>query len=110
MSGFDDMKKSHEVQYAHKEKAGFDVEARCSKLYGLWAAEKLGLDGANANAYAMEVVESNLEEPGFDDVLRKVRGDFEQKNLDISEHTMNTELDNAFEEAQRQIAAENNAD
>lgn len=103
MTGFDDMKKSHEAQYAHNEKCSFDVEARCSKLYGLWAAEKLGLDGADAKSYAMEVVEANLEEPGFDDVIRKVRADFEQKALDISEHTMRTELDLCLEEARRQI-------
>ena len=103
MSGFDDREKAYESKYAHEEKVGFDVEARCSKLYGLWAAEQLGLDGANADTYAMEVVEANLEEPGFDDVLRKVRADFEEKNLDISDHVMNVELDKAFEEGKRQI-------
>lgn len=106
MTGFDDRKKAYEAKYAHEEKVGFDVEARCSKLYGLWAAEQLGLDGANADTYAMEVVEANLEEPGFDDVLRKVRADFEEKNLDISDHVMKVELDKALEEGKRQIMQE----
>ena len=108
MSGFDDRQKAHETKYAHEEKVGFDVEARTSKLYGLWAAEQLGLDGANADTYAMEVVEANLEEPGFDDVLRKVRKDFDEKGLDVSDHVMNVELDKAFEEGKRQIVQERN--
>lgn len=107
MSGFDEREKAFETKYAHEEKVGFDVEARCSKLYGLWAAEQLGLEGADADTYALEVVESNLEEPGFDDVLRKVRGDFEEKGLEISEHIMHAELDKALEEAKRQILEQN---
>ena len=72
MAVFEDREKSFESAYAHQEKLSFELEARTSKLYGLWAAEKIGLDGADAKTYASEVVDSNLEEPGFDDVLRKV--------------------------------------
>ncbi len=103
MSGFNDREKGFENKYAFEEKMSFDVEARCSKLYGLWAAEKLGLSGADADTYALEVVESNLEEPGFDDVLRKVQADFDEKAIDISDHIMRVELDKALEEAKRQI-------
>jgi hypothetical protein len=103
MTAFDDRKDAFERKYAHDEKLGFDVEARCSKLFGLWIAEKLGLSGAEASAYALEVVESNLEEPGFDDVLRKVRGDLEGKGLEISDHMLHIELDKALAEAKKQI-------
>ncbi len=103
MSGMEDRGDAYENKYAHEEKIGFDVEARCSKLYGLWAAEQIGLDGPDAHTYALEVVEANLEEPGFDDVLRKVRCDFEAKNIEISDHIMNVELDKALEEAKCQI-------
>lgn len=106
MTGFEDRKKAHESKYAHEEKTSFNVEARCSKLYGLWAAEKLGLEGPDARTYAGEVVESNLEEPGFEDVLRKVRADFDEKGLDVSEHMMRKELDKALEEAKRQVMKE----
>lgn len=106
MTMFNDREQGHEQKYAHEAKAGFDEEARCSKLYGLWAAERLGLDGSNAKSYAMEVVEANLEEPGFDDVLRKVRKDFDDKGLDVSDHDMRVALDRALEEARRQMQAE----
>lgn len=104
MSGFENREKGFETKFAHEEKVSFDVEARCSKLYGLWAAEKLGISGAEAEAYARTVVEANLEEPGFEDVYRKVRADFDEKGLDIEEKEMRTELDKALDEAKVQIA------
>lgn len=104
MTGFNDREKAFENKYAHEEKMGFDVEARCSKLYGLWAAEKLGLEGDEANIYAKQVVDANLEEPGFDDVLRKVRADFVEKGIEVSDHIMNVELDKALQEAKRQLS------
>ncbi len=104
MTGFDEREQAFEKKYVHDERISFDVEARCSKLYGLWAAEKIGLSGADADTYAGEVVESNLEEPGFEDVLRKVRADFDEKGLEISDHLMHVELEKALAEAKKQIA------
>ena len=103
MTSFDDREKAFENRHAHNEKLDFAVEARCCKLFGLWAAEKLGLEGANANTYAMEVVEANLDEPGFNDVFRKVRADFDAKGLDISDHMIDVEIHKALEEAKRQV-------
>ncbi|MCB1531746.1 MAG: DUF1476 domain-containing protein [Alphaproteobacteria bacterium] len=109
MSGFDDREKAYENKYAHEEKLGFDIEAKCSKIFGLWAAAQLGLEDADAKTYAMDVVESNLEEPGFDDVLRKVRADFDDKGLDISDHIMKVELDKALSEAKKILMEQKNS-
>ena len=107
MTTFDDRKDAFEKRFAHDAQQDFALEARMSKLYGLWAANELGItDGAEANLYAMSVVEANLEEAGFDDILRKVRADFDVKGLDISDHIMIAELENAMDEAQKQKAAE----
>ncbi len=106
MTSFDNREKAFETKFAHDEQLDFAVEARVSKLYGLWAAEKLGLSDDNAQTYAVEVVSANLEEPGFDDVLRKVRADFEEKKLDISDHLMEVELKKAIDEAKKQVLAE----
>lgn len=103
MSTFDEREKSYESGYAHQEKISFEVEARCCKLYGLWAAAQIGLSGPDADTYAASVVESNLEEAGMEDVLRKVRADFDEKGLEISDHIMRTELDKALQEARKQI-------
>lgn len=103
MSNFNDREKAFENKFAHEQQLDFAVEARLSKLYGLWAAEKLGLSGDNAKTYAGDVVAANLEEPGFLDILRKVRADFDEKGLDISNHVMEVELENCMVEAKKQI-------
>lgn len=103
MSSFEDREKGFEGKYAHEEKMDFAVEARCCKLFGLWIAEKLGLEGADASTYAGQVVEANLEEAGFEDVLRKVRADLKEKNIEISDHMLNLELDKALAEAKKQV-------
>ena len=104
MTTFDDREKGFEGKFIHDEKLDFAVEARLSKLYGLWAAEKLGIAGAEAEVYAGTVVSANLEEPGFDDILRKVRADFDEKGLDISDNIMQTELDVCLKEAKKQLS------
>jgi hypothetical protein len=103
MSGFDEREKAFESKFALDEKLDFAVEARTSKLFGLWAAEKLGLTGPDANTYAIEVVGANLEEVGFQDVIRKVRKDFDSKGVDVSDHIMDVELQKALVEAQKQV-------
>ena len=106
MTTFDNREKSFENKYAFEEKQSFDVEARCSKLFGLWVAEQLGLEQPDANTYAMSVVECNLEEPGFDDILRKVRRDLDEKGLDIDDRLMKVELDKALQEAKNQLSSQ----
>lgn len=106
MTGLDDRKDAFEAKYAHEAKLGFDVEARCCKLFGLMIAERLGFTGDEAQTYAMQVVEANLEEPGFDDVLRKVKPDLEGKGIEMSDHALNTELDKALAEAKEQLMHE----
>lgn len=105
MTTFDKREKAFENKYAHNEKQDFDIEARCSKLFGLWAAGILGIEAEDeAKAYSLTIVEANLEEPGFDDVLRAVRKDFDAKGIEIDDDTMNIELDKALAEAKKQLA------
>jgi len=75
MSTFDDRSDAFENKYAHDAQMQFKAEARRNKLLGLWAAELLGKTGDDANAYATEVVKSDFEEAGDEDVYRKVAGD-----------------------------------
>ncbi len=103
MTTFDNRKDGFENKFAHEQKLDFAIEARLSKLFGLWAAEKIGLSGANAETYAGDVVAANLEEPGFLDILRKVRADFDEKGLDISNHVLEVELEKCMEKARQQI-------
>lgn len=99
--------KAFENKFAHDEQLNFKVEARCCKIFGLWAAGKMGLSGAAAMDYAGEVVAANLQEAGYGDVLRKVSADLKAKNIDVSSHLLETELEKAQEEAREQILSEN---
>ena len=79
MTTFDGREHAFEAKYAHDEEMKFKAQARANKLLGLWAAEKLGKTGDAAAAYAVEVVKSDFEEAGHEDVVRKVVGDLAGK-------------------------------
>ncbi len=104
--GFDDRKKAYEEKFAHDEELRFKAEARRNKLLGLWVAELLGLSGAEAEAYAKEVVMADLQEPGSEDVFRKVRADLDAKGVDISDHRIRHRMEELLVEAMEQIKNE----
>ena len=106
MTGFDERESAFENKFALDETMMFKAEARCCKLFGLWIAEKLGLSGEEANAYASGIVSANLEEPGFDDVKRAVAPDIAEKKLEISDAELDTKIAEFFATAQQQIKEE----
>ena len=106
MTTFDEREKGFEAKYKHDKEFNFKAGARRNKLLGLWAAELLGLEDEAAAAYAREVIESDFEEPGDDDVLRKVQGDLEAKGLDKSTHQVRKQMDKLMEVARDQILSE----
>ncbi len=106
MTSFDDRRKSYEDRFAHDQDLKFKAEARRNKLLGLWAAEKLGISGDAADAYAKEVVKADFEEPGDEDVFRKVRGDFDEKHIEISDAEIREQMVSLMETAIDQINTE----
>ena len=103
MSSFDDRENAFENKFAHDAEMQFKAEARRNKLLGLWAAGLMGKDGEAAEAYATEVVKSDFEEAGDDDVLRKVSGDLSGKASDEDIRAKMTEL---LAEAKSQLMSE----
>ncbi len=75
MTTFDERETGFEAKFAHDEEMQFKAQARANKLLGLWAAELLGKTGDAAEAYALEVIKSDFDEPGPEDVIRKVAAD-----------------------------------
>jgi hypothetical protein len=86
MTTFDKREEGFEKQFARDEELRFKATARRNKHLGLWAAQKLGLSGAEADAYAKEVVLADFEEAGDHDVFRKIRKDFDAKGVKDSDH------------------------
>lgn len=84
MTSFDEREKAYEAKFARDEELRFKVEARRDKLLGLWLAGEMGKSTEEAEAYAKEVVISDLKEAGDEDVIAKVMADIEAAGLDIS--------------------------
>ncbi len=103
MTTFDKRKDAYENKFAHDEALRFKAEARRNKLLGRWAAELLGKSGEEVESYAREVVRSDFEEPGDEDVFRKIRADFDAASVDQSDHQLRRTMDDLMEEAIRQV-------
>lgn len=103
MSTFDKREEGFEKKFAHDEELRFKAEARRNRLLGDWAAEKLGLSGEEAEAYAKSVVMADFEEPGDEDVFRKVRADFDAKGVDQSDHQIRRTMDELMATAIEQV-------
>jgi hypothetical protein len=106
MTTFDEREKAFEEKYKHDQELQFKVEVRRNKLLGLWVAELLGLSGADAQAYAKEVVSADFDEPGEGDLIRKIQADAKPKNLDLSEHRLRKKMDELVVVAKEQIMKE----
>ena len=105
MTTFDKREEGFEKQFAHDEELRFKATARRDKLVGLWAAEKLGLAGAQAEAYAREVVMSDAEDAGGHDVFGKIRKDFDAKGVSVSDHQIRRTMDELMAQAVIEIKA-----
>jgi len=103
MSGFEDRENAFENKFAHDQELEFKAVARRNKLLGLWAAELMGLTGEDAEAYGKEVVKADFEEAGDEDVFRKVRGDFDARGIEQSDHQIRNKMAQLLEEARLQV-------
>ncbi len=106
MTNFEDREKGFERKFAHDEELKFKATARRNKLLGLWAAGELGMAGDTAQAYAREVIKADLEQPGEEDVFRKIRKDFDAKGVALSDHQIRRKMSELMGEAIAQIEGE----
>jgi hypothetical protein len=106
MSSFDDRETSFENKFKHDKELEFKATARRNKLLGLWAANLLGIHGAEAETYAKTVVKADLERPGDQDVVNKLLGDFKERGVDMSEHRLRKQMTELMSAAVAQIKAE----
>ena len=106
MTQFDNREKAAENKFSHDKELEFKATARRNKLLGQWAAGLMGMEGEAVDAYARTVIEADFEEAGDDDVFRKVRGDFDAKNIDQSDHQIRRTMEELMEKAIDQIKTE----
>jgi hypothetical protein len=105
MTTFDKREEAFEKKFALDEEQKFKAEARRNRLLGQWVAEKLGISGDAATAYAKEVVAADFEEAGDGDVLRKVSGDFKAKGVALTDQELRAKMDELMATAVMQVKA-----
>ncbi|MFC0633486.1 DUF1476 domain-containing protein [Brevundimonas balnearis] len=105
MTTFDDREKAFEAKYALDQDQEFKAVARRNRLLGLWAAEKMGLSAESGEEYAKAVVRADFEQPGDDDVFRKLDQDFRGAGLQVSEGEIRSKMDELGSIARDQIRA-----
>lgn len=103
---FSKREKGEERKYELDQQLLFKAESRRNKLLGLWLAEIYGLTGADADTYAKEVVIADLDEPGIEDVMRKVMGDIKERSASVTEAQVRSKLQELESVAIDQIKSE----
>ncbi len=106
MTDMNDREKAFEGKYALDQEVMFRIEARAVKLFGLWLAEKMGMEGDAIRTFAASLVSANLDEPGFEDVKRAARPVLQERNIDLSEEALDQNLARCMELARIQITEE----
>ena len=103
MTSFDDRERAFENIYARDQEMQFKVIARRNRLLGHWAAQLMGLNSVEAEAYAKDVVRADFEEAGDEDVIRKILGDLTSAGVDADETRIREALEHKSVEARRQM-------
>ncbi|WP_108663288.1 DUF1476 domain-containing protein [Acuticoccus kandeliae] len=105
MTQFEDRERAFEARFAHDEELRFKSIARRNKLLGVWAAQQLGREGADAEAYAKDVIRADFDEPGDEDVFRKVYGDLSAAGISITEEAVRLKMRELLMTAAEEISA-----
>ena len=106
MTSFDKREEGFERKFAHDEETRFRANARRNKLLGLWAAEKMGITGTDADTYAKSVMRADIAEAGDEDVFRKIRADFDAKGVAQSDHQIRRTMDELLAKAIQLVQSE----
>ena len=104
MSGFDDRQKGMEAKHVHEEEMKFKASAKRNKMLGLWAAEKMGMTAEESEQFSKDVIRSDFEEPGDDDVLRMVQEALAKHGIEISATELRAEMDRLMAKAMEELS------
>jgi hypothetical protein len=105
MTNFDKREEGFEKQFAHDEELKFKATARRNKIVGLWAAEKLGLTGTDADDYAKALVVADLESTGDHDLFGRLRKEFDAKGVSVPDQQIRRTIDDLTARAISEIKA-----
>ena len=104
MSSFDDRKKGFEAKFAHEEETLFKINAKRNKLLGEWVADKLNKTDKNKEDYILEVIKSDMAEPGDEDVFKKVKNDLSQAGFNNMDEEIRNKMNEFMESAKKAVS------
>ena len=99
MNTFDDREKAFEKKFQMDEELQFKIAARTNKYLGEWASQKLGKNENDIKSYIQEIIKADMEEAGSDDVIRKVKKDFQLAAITIEESEIKDQFEKALNRA-----------
>jgi hypothetical protein len=106
MTIFDDRERAFEQRFVHDEEARFRALARRNRLLGEWAAAQIGLNGETARAYAGEMTRSLVAAVVDENLVRRIRADFEASGVDASEDRIRGKMAELMSQAIEQVRAD----
>ena len=106
MTTFEERERAFENKFSHEQEMLFKIQVRRARLLGLWAAEQMKFNEAEATAYARAIVDADFEEAGPSDIVPRVRSDLESHGVDISRHRVEKEAELLLTLAHDQVTKE----
>ena len=103
MSQFDERANAQETKFVLDAAQEFKAEAKRNKALGHWAAGLMGKSEDDSKKYALEVIMADMEEPGDDDVFRKLRKDLTQANIEISDGAIRDKMSLCLLDARKEV-------
>tara|TARA_B100000029_G_scaffold63221_1_gene56639 strand:+ start:239 stop:556 length:318 start_codon:yes stop_codon:yes gene_type:complete len=99
MNKFDEREKSFEKKFQIDEELQFKISARSNKYLGEWVSVKLGKNEEEKNKYIQEIIKSDLEEVGQEDVFRKIQKDLKSASINIEDSEIRDQMKKALSRA-----------
>ena len=96
MNKFDEREKTFEKKFQMDEELQFKISARSNKYLGEWASSLLGKNEEDKKNYIQEVIKSDLEEAGQEDVFRKIKKDFQAASISVEEKEIRDQMEKAL--------------
>ena len=96
MNKFDDREKSFEKKFQMDEELQFKIASRSNKYLGEWVSSQLQKNEVETKEYVQEIIRSDLQEPGQEDVFRKIKKDFQVASLSIEEKEIRDQMEKAL--------------
>ena len=85
MDNFNNREKAFEKKFANDQEAEFKISAKRNKLLATWAANILNFNEEQKKNYITDVIKSDFQEAGDQDVFKKIKKDLESKNIQDNE-------------------------